>query len=93
MDELVRLKLAEASWKIEEYHRSLKQVTNVEGCQYRKARAQRFHIGLGLRTFLVFERYCFRTRYNWVATKVMIFQEALRAFRTNSWIGRQTATA
>ena len=29
MDELGRLKLAEASWKIEEYHRGLKQVTNV----------------------------------------------------------------
>jgi hypothetical protein len=37
VDELGRLKLAEASWKIEEYHRGLKQVTNMEGCQYRKA--------------------------------------------------------
>ena len=93
MDELGRLKLAEASWKIEEYHRGLKQVTNVEGCQCRKAQAQRSHIGLALRAFLVFERYCFRTGYNWVATKAKIFQEAVRAFRTNSWIGRQTATA
>jgi putative transposase len=33
MDELGRLKLAEASWKIEECYRGLKQVTNVEGCQ------------------------------------------------------------
>ena len=32
MEELGRLKLAKASWKIEEYHRGLKQVTNVEGC-------------------------------------------------------------
>ena len=31
MDELGRLKLAEASWKVEEYHRGLNQVTNVEG--------------------------------------------------------------
>jgi len=36
MDKLGRLKLAEASWKIEEYHRDLKQGTNVEGCQCRK---------------------------------------------------------
>ena len=93
MDELGRLKLAEASWKIEEYHRGLKQVTNVEGCQCRKAQAQRSHIGLALRAFLVFERYCFRTGYHWVATKAKIFQEAVRAFRTNPWIGRRTATA
>ena len=33
MDELGRLKLAEASWKMEECHPGLKQVTNVEGCQ------------------------------------------------------------
>jgi putative transposase len=93
MDELGRLKLAEASWKIEEYHRGLKQVTNVEGCQCRKAQAQRSHIGLALRAFLVFERFCFRTGYNWVATKAKIFQEAVRAFRTNPWIGPHKATA
>ena len=60
MDELGRLKLAEASWKIQEYHRSLKQITNVEGSQCRKARAQCSHMGLALRAFLVFERYRFR---------------------------------
>ena len=92
MDELERLKLAEANWKIEEYHRSLKQVTNVEGCQCRKANAQRSHIGLTLLAFQVFERYCFRTAYNWVATKVKIFQEGVRAFRTNPWSGRHTTT-
>jgi len=93
MDELGRLRLAEASWKIEEYHRGLKQVTNVEGCQCRKGQAQHSHIGLTLRAFLVFERFCFRTGYNWGATKARIIQEAVRAFRTNLSIGRQTATA
>lgn len=93
MDDLGRLRLAEASWKIEEYHRGLKQVTNVEGCQCRKANAQRSHIGLALRAFLAFERYCFRTGYNWVATKAMIFQEAVRAFRANPWIERLRPTA
>ncbi len=85
MDELKRVELAEASWKIEEYHRGIKQVTNVEGCQCRKANAQRAHIGLALRAFLVFEKYCFHTGYNWVSTKARIFQEAVRAFRTNPW--------
>jgi len=93
MEELGRLKLAEASWRIEEYHRGLKQVKNVEGCQCRKAQAQRSHMGLALRAFLVFERYCFRTGNNWGATKAKIFQEAIRAFSTNPWIGRQTEIA
>jgi putative transposase len=93
MDELGRLKLAEASWKIEEYHRGLKQVTDVEGCQCRKAQAKRSHIGLALRAFLIFERYCFRTGYNWVGIKAKIFQDAVRAFRANPWIGRYPANA
>ena len=92
-DELGRLKLAEASWEIEEYHLGLKNVTNVEGCQCRKAHAQPAHIGLALRAFLVFERYFFRTGYSWAATKAMIFHEAIRAFRANPWIGRYPATA
>ena len=93
MDKLGRLKLAEASWKIEEHHRALKRVTNVEGCQCRKAHARRSHIGLALRAFLVFERYCFWTDYNWAATKANIFQEAVRACRANPWIRRYPAIA
>lgn len=54
---------------------------------------QRSHIELALRAFLVFERFCFRTGYNWGATNAKIFQEAVRAFRTNLWIGHLTATA
>ena len=75
MDELGRLKLAEASWKTEEYNRGLEQVTNVEGCQCRKTQAQRSHIGLTLRTFLIFERCRFRTGYNSVATNEKIFRQ------------------
>ena len=71
MDELGR-------WKIEEYHRGLKQVTNVKSCQCWKAHVQRSDIGLARTAFLVFDRYCFRTGYNWAATKAKIFQEAVR---------------
>jgi hypothetical protein len=35
-------------WKIEEFHRELKQLTGVEACQCRKARIQRNHIGCAL---------------------------------------------
>jgi hypothetical protein len=81
MDELERLRLADASWRIEEYHRGLKQVTNVERCQCRKAVAQRGHIGLALRAFLVIEKWCFRTGVNWFSAKWQIIHEAVRAYR------------
>ena len=64
MDELGRLRLAKASWKIEEYHRCLKQVTNVEACQCRRAQAERSQIGLALKACLVYERFCFWTGWN-----------------------------
>lgn len=35
-------------WKIEQYHRELKQLTGVEKCQCRKARIQRNHIGCAM---------------------------------------------
>lgn len=82
MDELERLRLAEASWRIEEYHRGLKQVTNVERCQCRKAVAQRNHISLALRAFAVVERWCFQTGVNWLSAKWQIVRNAVRAYRT-----------
>ena len=91
MDDLGRLRLAQASWRIEEYHRGLKQVTNVERCQCRVGRAQRGHIGLALRAFVVVERYCFRTGLNWLSAKWQITREAVRAYRANPVY--RTATA
>ena len=35
-------------WKIEQFHRELKQNTGIEKCQCRKARAQRNHIGCAI---------------------------------------------
>jgi hypothetical protein len=35
-------------WKIEEFHRELKQLTGIEACQCRKARIQRNHIACAL---------------------------------------------
>lgn len=83
MNELERLCLADASWRIEEYHRGLKQVTNVERCQCRIGVAQRGHIGLALRAFLVVERWCFQTGVNWLSAKWQIVRDAVRAYRAN----------
>jgi putative transposase len=81
MDELERLRLADASWRIEEYHRGLKQTTNIERCQCCKEVAQRNHIGLALRAFLLVERWCFRTGVNWLSAKWQIVRDAVRAYR------------
>jgi hypothetical protein len=35
-------------WKIEQFHREAKQITGIEGCQCRKARIQRNHIGCAI---------------------------------------------
>jgi len=35
-------------WKVEQFHRETKQLTGVEGCQYRKMRTVRNHIGCAL---------------------------------------------
>ncbi len=39
-------------WKIEEFHRELKQVTGLEACQCRKERIQRNHIGCAMLVWL-----------------------------------------
>ena len=82
MDELERLKFADASWRIEEYHRGLKQVTNVERCQCRLSLSQRNHISLALRAFVIVERWCFRTGVNWLEAKWSIVRDAIRSYRT-----------
>jgi hypothetical protein len=35
-------------WKVEEFHRELKQLTGVESCQCRKGRIQRNHIACAI---------------------------------------------
>jgi hypothetical protein len=37
-----------AHWKIEQFHRELKQLTGVEKCECRKARIQRNHIACAM---------------------------------------------
>lgn len=40
--------VCDVRWKIEEFHRELKQLTGIEACQCRKARIQRNHIACAL---------------------------------------------
>jgi Transposase DDE domain len=44
-------------WKVEQFHRELKQVTGIEACQCRNNRSQRNHIGCALLVWLCLKRY------------------------------------
>jgi len=80
MDELTRLMFAERAWGIEEYHRGLKQHTEVERCQARLARSQRNHIGCAIRAFVRLEWHRFTTGISWFEAKWSVIREAVRAF-------------
>jgi hypothetical protein len=80
MDDLKRLQLSEFSWKIEEYHRNLKQFCGVERSQVRAARAQRNHIGLAIRTFLRFSVCSFKTGLSCFELKYRIIRDAVRKY-------------
>jgi hypothetical protein len=82
MTDLDRLALADRAWQIEEYHRALKQCTEVERCQARLARSQRSHVGLALRAFVRLEYHRFRTGVSWFEAKWGIVRDAVRAYLT-----------
>lgn len=82
-DELRRLQLADYSWRIEEYHRGLKQFCGAERSQVRLAKAQRNHIGLAIRAFLRFEVFSLKTAYSWFEAKTRIIRDAVKKYLTN----------
>jgi len=45
-------KVCSIRWKIEQFHRELKQITGLEACQCRKARIQRNHINCAMLVWL-----------------------------------------
>lgn len=92
MTDLTRQQFAECSWTIENYHRGLKQCTEIEGCQARSARAQRNHIGWAIRAFLRLEIHSFTTGVSWLEAKIAIVREAVRAYLAKPAI-RLPATA
>lgn len=79
-DALQRLRRAELSWGIEEYHRGLKQCCGVEGCQVRYARAQRNHLGCAIRAFVRLEWHRFTTGMSWFEAKTRIIRSAVRDY-------------
>jgi hypothetical protein len=91
MTELTRQQYAEYGWAIENYHKGIKQCTQVERCQVRSARGQRNHIGLALRAFLRLSVYSFRRGISWLEAKVAITRSAVRAYLSRPYINLATA--
>jgi len=80
MNEAKREKMGGYSWKIEEYHRGIKQFCGVENCQARKSQSQRAHIMFSLRAFLRLEAERIKTGISWFESKRRIIREAIREF-------------
>ncbi len=83
MDALTRLKYGDFSWRIEEYHRGIKQFCGVERCQARRAQAQRNHIGWSIRAFLRLECHCFALGISWFQAKLDVIRHAVRTYLAN----------
>ena len=80
MDEPKREDLAKKSWKIEEYHRGIKQLCGVEKCQARKDEAQRAHIMFSLRAFLRLELQRIKSGISWFESAMKIRRVAVTEY-------------
>jgi len=67
-------------WKIEEYHRGLKQTVGVEMCQSRNKRAQRTHVFCSILSFLALEKKRLEENISWYEAKRKIIQDSLFAY-------------
>ena len=74
---------ARAAWRIEMYHRSLKQQCLIERAQCRRLRPVLNHIGLCIRAFVRLESHCYRERISWIEAKTSIIRDAVRAYLAN----------
>lgn len=67
-------------WKVEEFHRGLKQTTGIGKCQARNNRAQRNHIFCAIRSFVVLEQHRITTGITWYEAKRQIIRQAIRRY-------------
>ena len=72
--------VAARRWKIEEYHRGLKQTTGIEKCQARTQRSQRNHIFCSIISFVALEVQRMETGVSWYQAKQKIIQHAMRQY-------------
>lgn len=78
--------VAAQRWKIEEYHRGLKQTTGIEKCQSRTQRSQRNHIFCSIISFVALELQRRKKHISWYKAKQRIIQQAMRQYMLNPTI-------
>ena len=83
MTEAERETEAKSAWRIEMYHRALKQQCLIERAQCRRLRPVSNHIGLCIRAFVRLESHCYRTRMSWIEAKTSIIRDAVRSYLAN----------
>ncbi len=54
-------KVCKIRWKVEEFHREVKQLTGIESCQCRKGRLQRNHIACAILVWLRLKHLAYQT--------------------------------
>lgn len=92
MTETERETKAKAAWRIEMYHRALKQQCLIERAQCRRLRPVMNHIGLCVRAFVRLESHCHREKMSWIEAKTGIIRDAVRAYLANPrYVLRPTA--
>lgn len=67
-------------WKIEEYHRGLKQQCGISKCQARTARSQRNHIWCAINAFVVLEVHRLKNNVSWQEAKQSIVRWAIHQY-------------
>ena len=82
--ELERVKYADCSWRIQHFHRGIKQQCLIERTQCRRRRQWQNHIGLCLRAFLRLESHYYHKGVSWFEAKTEIIRDAVRAYLANS---------
>jgi hypothetical protein len=83
MSETERETAAKSAWRIEMYHRALKQQCLIERAQVRRRRPVINHVGLCIRAFVRLESHCNRERISWIEAKTSIIRDAVRAYLAN----------
>jgi hypothetical protein len=83
MSEIERETQAKSAWRIEMYHRALKQQCLIERAQCRRLRPVLNHIGLCIRAFVRLESHCYRERISWIQAKTSIIRDAVRVYLSN----------
>ncbi|MDN7026252.1 transposase, partial [Methanoculleus sp. FWC-SCC1] len=83
LKEARREELAKSAWKIEIFHRGVKQFCGVEKCQARKAQSQRTHVLMAVRAFVRLEINRIKTGVSWFEAKAQIHREAIKTYIRN----------